>query len=137
MIFSKADSPDGGCRAEAALASVRRHGRGGGRSSFAPEKMLRALLLHCLYSVRRERLLMEQFDYNYNLLLRRFMGLNMDDPIWDCTVFSNNRERRREVHGEVPLPARQRDHALPERAANNEAGRRPVAQNRRPRNRFS
>ncbi len=80
---------------------------------------------------------MEQFDYNYNLLLRRFMGLNMDDPIWDCTVFSNNRERRREVHGEVPLPARQRDHALPERAANNEAGRRPVAQNRRPRNRFS
>jgi transposase len=62
-----------------------------GRPSVAPEKLLRALLLQCLYSVRSERLLMEQLDYN--LLLRWFVGLNMDDPIWDVTVFSKNRER--------------------------------------------
>jgi transposase len=62
-----------------------------GRPSIAPEKLLRALLLQCLYSVRSERLLMEQLDYN--LLFRWFVGLNMDDPIWDVTVFSNNRER--------------------------------------------
>lgn len=63
----------------------------GGRPSIAPEKLLRALLLQCLYSVRSERLLMEQLDYN--LLFRWFVGLNMDDPIWDPTVFSKNRER--------------------------------------------
>jgi len=63
----------------------------GGRPSIAPEKLLRALLLQCLYSVRSERLLMEQLDYN--LLFRWFVGLNMDDPIWDFTVFSKNRER--------------------------------------------
>jgi len=63
----------------------------GGRPSIAPEKLLRALVLQCLYSVRSERLLMEQLDYN--LLFRWFVGLNMDDPIWDFTVFSKNRER--------------------------------------------
>jgi transposase len=63
----------------------------GGRPSIAPEKLLRALVLQCLYSVRSERLLMEQLDYN--LLFRWFVGLNMDDPIWDVTVFSKNRER--------------------------------------------
>jgi transposase len=63
----------------------------GGRPSIAPEKLLRALLLQCLYSVRSERLLMEQLDYN--LLFRWFVGLNMDDPIWDFSVFSKNRER--------------------------------------------
>lgn len=63
----------------------------GGRPSIPPEKLLRALLLQCLYSVRSERLLMEQL--NYNLLFRWFVGLNMDDPIWDFTVFSKNRER--------------------------------------------
>ena len=63
----------------------------GGRPSIPPEKLLRALLLQCLYSVRSERLLMEQLDYN--LLFRWFVGLNMDDPIWDFTVFSKNRER--------------------------------------------
>jgi len=63
----------------------------GGRPSIAPEKLLRALLLQCLYSVRSERLLMEQLDYN--LLFRWFVGLNMDDPVWDFTVFSKNRER--------------------------------------------
>jgi transposase len=63
----------------------------GGRPSIPPEQLLRALLLQCLYSVRSERLLMEQLDYN--LLFRWFVGLNMDDPIWDFTVFSKNRER--------------------------------------------
>ncbi len=62
-----------------------------GRPSIAPEKLLRALLLQVLYTVRSERLLMEQLDYN--LLFRWFVGLNMDDPIWDPTVFSKNRER--------------------------------------------
>jgi len=62
-----------------------------GRPSIAPEKLLRALLLQALYSVRSERLLMEQIDYN--LLFRWFVGLNMEDPIWDVTVFTKNRER--------------------------------------------
>ena len=52
---------------------------------------MRALLLQALYSVRSERMLMEQLDYN--LLFRWFVGLNMDDPIWDVTVFTKNRER--------------------------------------------
>lgn len=62
-----------------------------GRPSIPPEKLLRALLLQVLYSIRSERLLMEQLDYN--LLFRWFVGLNMDDPIWDVTVFTKNRER--------------------------------------------
>ena len=62
-----------------------------GRPSIAPEKLLRVLLLQALYSVRSERLLMEQLDYN--LLFRWFVGLNMDDAIWDVTVFTKNRER--------------------------------------------
>jgi transposase len=62
-----------------------------GRPSIAPEKLLRALLLQALYSVRSERLLMEQLDYN--LLFRWFVGLNMDDAIWNVTVFTKNRER--------------------------------------------
>src|SRR6476620_8709027 len=62
-----------------------------GRPSIAPEKLLRALLLQGLYSVRSERLLMEQLDYN--LLFRWFVGLSMDDPVWDATVYSKNRER--------------------------------------------
>jgi transposase len=62
-----------------------------GRPSIAPEKLLRALLLQALYSVRSERLLMEQLDYS--LLFRWFVGLNMDDAIWDVTVFTKNRER--------------------------------------------
>ncbi len=62
-----------------------------GRPSIAPEKLLRALLLQVLYSVRSERLLMEQLDYN--LLFRWFVGLSMDDAIWDATVFSKNRDR--------------------------------------------
>src|SRR5574342_968806 len=62
-----------------------------GRPSIPPEQLLRALLLQLLYSVRSERQLMEQLDYN--LLFRWFVGLSMDDPIWDPTVFTKNRER--------------------------------------------
>jgi transposase len=62
-----------------------------GRPSIAPEKLLRALLLQVLYTVRSERLLMEQLEYN--LLFRWFVGLNMDEPVWVPTVFSKNRER--------------------------------------------
>ena len=62
-----------------------------GRPSIPPEHLLRALLLQVLYSVRSERLLMEQLDYN--LLFRWSVGLAMDDPIWDATVFTKNRER--------------------------------------------
>ena len=62
-----------------------------GRPSIAPEKLLRALLLQILYSIRSERLLMEQLDYN--LLFRWFVGLNMDDAVWVPTVFSKNRDR--------------------------------------------
>jgi transposase len=62
-----------------------------GRPSIAPERLLRALLLQVLYSVRSERMLMEQLDYN--LLFRWFVGLNMDDAIWDATVFTKNRQR--------------------------------------------
>ena len=62
-----------------------------GRPSIAPEKLLRALLLQAFYSLRSERQLMEQLDYN--LLFRWFVGLAMDAPIWDVTVFTKNRER--------------------------------------------
>ena len=62
-----------------------------GRPSIPPEKLLRALLLQVLYSVRSERMLMEQLDYN--LLFRWFVGLSMDDLVWDVTVFTKNRER--------------------------------------------
>ena len=62
-----------------------------GRPGIAPEKLLRALLLQAFFSVRSERQLMEQLDYN--LLFRWFVGLEVDDPVWDATVFSKNRER--------------------------------------------
>jgi transposase len=62
-----------------------------GRPSIPPEKLLRALLLQVLYTVGSERMLMEQLDYN--LLFRWFVGLNLDDPVWDATVFTKNRER--------------------------------------------
>src|ERR1700685_4574109 len=62
-----------------------------GRPSIAPEKLLRALLLQALYSVRSERMLTEQL--NYNVLFRWFVGLSMDDSVWDVTVFIKNRER--------------------------------------------
>jgi transposase len=68
-----------------------------GRESIPPERLLRALLLMVLYSVRSERQLMEQLDYN--LLFRWFVGLEMDDEVWDVTVFTKNRERL--IAGEV------------------------------------
>jgi transposase len=62
-----------------------------GRPSIPPEKLLRALLLQILYTVRSARLLMEQLDYN--LLFRWFVGFSMDDKVWDHSVFSKNQER--------------------------------------------
>jgi len=62
-----------------------------GRPSIPPEQLLRALLLQHLYSIRSERLLIEQLDYN--LLFRWFIGLGMDEPIWDHSTFSKNRDR--------------------------------------------
>src|SRR5439155_22086383 len=62
-----------------------------GRPSIAPEKLLRALLLQAFYSVRSERQLMEQLDYN--LLFRWFVGLSLDAVVWDVTVFTKNRDR--------------------------------------------
>jgi len=62
-----------------------------GHPSIPPEKLLRALLLKVLFTVRSEGQLMEQLDYN--LLLRWFVGLNMDDPVWHVTVFTKNRDR--------------------------------------------
>ena len=62
-----------------------------GRPSIAPEKLLRSLLLQILYSVRSERMLMEQLEYN--LLFRWFVGLNVDEPVWVATVYSKNRDR--------------------------------------------
>ena len=62
-----------------------------GRASIAPEKLLRALLLQVFFSVRSERMLMEQI--RYNMLLRWFVGLAIDDAVWDHSVFSKNRDR--------------------------------------------
>lgn len=68
-----------------------------GRPSIPPEQLLRALVLQLLYSVRSERLLMERLDYD--LLFRWFVGLELDDPVWDPSSFSQNRERF--IDGEV------------------------------------
>ncbi len=62
-----------------------------GRPSIPPEKLLRAQLLQMLYTIRSERLLMEEMDYN--LLFRWFVGLNADDEVWDPTTFTKNRDR--------------------------------------------
>jgi transposase len=70
-----------------------------GRPSIAPEKLLRALLLQALYGKRSERLLMEELDYS--LLFRWFVGLAIDDEVWDATVFSKNRDRL--IEGEVAM----------------------------------
>src|SRR3954449_9386331 len=68
-----------------------------GRPSIAPEKLLRAQLIQMLYSVRSERLLMEEIDYS--MLFRWFVGMNLDEPVWDVTVFTKNRDRL--LEGEV------------------------------------
>ena len=62
-----------------------------GRPSIPPEQLLRALLVQALYTIRSERLLMEEIDYS--VLFRWFIGLSMDDPIWSPTTFSKNRDR--------------------------------------------
>lgn len=62
-----------------------------GRPSIAPEKLLRAQLIQMLYSIRSERLLMEEIDYS--VLFRWFVGMNLDEPVWDVTVFTKNRDR--------------------------------------------
>lgn len=62
-----------------------------GRPSVPPERLMRAVLLQIFYSVRSERMLMEQLDYN--LLFRWFVGLEMDEPVWNHAVFSKNRDR--------------------------------------------
>src|SRR5271163_2232394 len=62
-----------------------------GRPSIPPEKLLRAQLLQMLYSVRSERLLMEEIDYS--MLFRWFVGLNLDEEVWDATSFTKNRDR--------------------------------------------
>jgi transposase len=62
-----------------------------GRPSIPPEKLLRAQLIQMLYSVRSERLLMEEIDYS--VLFRWFVGMNLDEPVWDVTVFTRNRDR--------------------------------------------
>lgn len=83
-----------------------------GRPSIAPEKLVRALLLMVLYSIRSERRLIEELEYN--LLYRWFVGLGMDEAVWDATTFSKNRERfidgevARRFFGEVLSEARRR-----------------------------
>jgi transposase len=62
-----------------------------GRPSIPPERLLRAMLLQAFYSIRSERLLMERLDYD--LLFRWFVGLGIDDPVWDPSTFSKNRDR--------------------------------------------
>lgn len=68
-----------------------------GRPSIPPEKLLRALLLQAVYSIRSERQLMEQLDYN--ILFRWFVGLGMDDAVWSATTFTKNRDRL--LHGDI------------------------------------
>ena len=78
-------------RIEPLLSSMYAADFKGGRPSIAPEKLLRAMLLQIFYSVRSERLLMEQTQYN--LLFRYFIGWSIDDSVWVPTVFTKNRER--------------------------------------------
>ena len=75
-----------------------------GRPSIAPEKLLRALLLQVLYSLRSERLLMAEL--RYNRLFRWFVGLDLDAPVWDVTVFTTNRDRLLKGRSRLVLRAR-------------------------------
>jgi transposase len=83
-----------------------------GRPSIPPEKLLRAQLIQMLYSIRSERLLMEEIDYS--MLFRWFVGMNLDEPVWDATVFTKNRNRllegdvAREFLGEVVKQAQEK-----------------------------
>jgi len=87
----------------------------GGRPSIAPEKLLRAMLLQIFYSIRSERLLMEQTQYN--LLFRWFIGLSMDDRVWVPTVFTKNRERLIAHDAVIELFQRSAGHCQQERMA--------------------
>jgi len=84
-----------------------------GRPSIPPEKLLRAQLIQMLYSIRSERLWMEEIDYS--MLFRWFVGMNLDEPVWDVTVFTQNRNRllegdvAREFLGEVVAQAQARE----------------------------
>jgi transposase len=73
------------------FAQMYEDGVKGGRPSIAPDKLLRAILLQVLYSIRSEHQLIEQTQYN--LLFRWFIGLSMDDSVWVPTVFTKKRER--------------------------------------------
>jgi len=74
-----------------------------GRPSIPPERLIRASLLQILFSVRSERQLMEQMDYN--LMFRWFVGLGIDDPVWVPTVFTRNRDRARSgvIRSGIPI----------------------------------
>ena len=72
-----------------------------GRPSIPPEQLLRGLLLQAFYSIRSERQLMEQIDFN--MLFRWFVGLGMDDAVWDATVFCHNRDRLMEAEVSAKL----------------------------------
>lgn len=84
-----------------------------GRPSIPPEKLLRAQLIQMLYSIRSERLLMEEIDYS--VLFRWFVGMSLDEPVWDVTVFTKNRDRlldgdvARKFLSEVVTQAREKD----------------------------
>lgn len=69
-------------------------------AALPPEQLLRALLLQMLYSIRSERLLIEELDYS--VLYRWFVGLSLDNPIWDATTFTKNRDR---LLARQPAPA--------------------------------
>ena len=86
-----ADSPHDRCGAGAVSPRFDRLYSTTGRPSIPPEQLLRALLLQMLYSIRSERLLMEELDYS--ILYRWFVGLSLDDPVWDATTFTKNRDR--------------------------------------------
>jgi transposase len=115
----RADHPLRAIRAMADLALAHMSGRFDamyaktGRPSIPPEKLLRAQLVQMLYSVRSERLLMEEIDYS--MLFRWFVGMNLDEPVWDVTVFTKNRDRllegdvAREFLCEVVEQARQKN----------------------------
>jgi len=89
-----------------------------GRPSIPPEQLLRALLLQMLYSVRSERLLVEEIDYN--ILFRWFVGLNLDDPVWDATTFTKNRDRLLEAEVAKEFQARVVEQAREQGSASDE-----------------
>src|SRR3954468_3494047 len=75
-----------------------------GRPSIPPERLLRAMLLQAFYSIRSERQLMERLDHD--LLFRWFVGLGIDDPVWDASTFSKNRDRL--LEGDIAAPVSNR-----------------------------